>query len=238
MKTVTVIRPDGSRIRGSSRGIAMVIVMMMLMLLSGLTVTILENSGTGLLTASTDQKITSRTGCTDRLVKYLMDQIGDWKLITARIGSSGRCATIYNLNMTSIPAGDVPPASGTSDWQQCFSNTPATCPATEPCAGNPAWNDYMQLQGREQARFYGQNSITDTTCPETRAIATFSDSVKPLLGDVIGQQVGIGAGTANDCRYQVRIFAMYLPSNDQRFYSNYLDVEVERKLYSSTGCSQ
>ncbi len=236
------VNPEGTRryrkAHHRQRGVALVIVLSLIMLLTGVGVSTMAITGLGRIAASADVKYAARSNCNDRAARYMADQIGDWKIIIARVGSSGRCATIYTMNMLSIPAGDVDPPPAGQDPAECFTDEPAICPPGSNCDGNPAWKEYMDREAREQVRFRGQNTIPFDECPETRAIATLADPIMPVVGDKVGQELGRTVGQAGDCYYPVRVFAMNLPRNEQRFYTNYLDMEFIRKIFSSTGCIQ
>jgi len=223
------------------RGVALIAVMGLIVLITGVAMSALQITGVSRLAAAADQRVVAQSTCADRATRFLQDQLGDWKLILARVGSSGRCSTLYTMNMDigTIPEGDVQAPPPEQNYDSCFKNTEAAkCPAGSPCDGNAAWEEYMKRQAIEQVRFKDKNTIEFEQCPETRAIVTMADPVMIGQNVEVGEEAGKTVGNAGSCYYNVRLFAMHLPQNDMRFYSNYLDKEIVRQIFSSTGCLQ
>ncbi len=221
------------------QGVALIAVMGLIVLITGVAMSALQITGISRLAAAADQRVVAQSTCADRATRFLQDQLGDWKLILARVGSSARCSTLYTMNMEDIPEGDVLPPPTEQNYESCFTNGEAAkCPAGAPCDGNAAWEEYMNRQALEQARFRDKNTIEFAQCPETRAVVAMADPVMIGQNVEVGEEAGKTVGNAGSCYYNVRLFAMHLPQNDMRFYSNYLDKEIVRQIFSSTGCLQ
>ncbi|MCW5828907.1 MAG: hypothetical protein KIT79_06285 [Deltaproteobacteria bacterium] len=228
------------RRRGSSRGVAMVIVMGMLLMLTGMAAGTLSITGVGLAGASAERKFIARADCRDRVSQYLIDNLGDWKIVLARKGGAYKCRTMYTVNMSSyLPAGDVVAPSGPEDPATCYEEGADMCPPSSACGQDPDWQAFRQREAQALARFQGEPTMTFDDgdplkpCGQTRAVMALYDPVLPIKTSKVGKQQG---RQGDECTYGIRLFVMNLPQNDQRYYSNYLDIEYIRTIYSSTGC--
>jgi len=195
------------RAAGPQRGVALIIVMLMLVALTGLGMTTLQTTGVDMAAARGFAGHLGRSFCQDEVARFIMEQIrrNDVIEVSTQI-NNGSCnsAAVAWVNMDSgVPAGN----------QACV--TPLS----------RAWC------GKGAAPL----SLTFPQCPDTRAIAAVAPTPYTPGGSIVGNQAG-QTNASRDRRFGIRIFTSTLPECSDEYLSSYLDVgEVESYIIGGAG---
>ncbi len=190
----------------SQGGIALIIVMLMLVALTGLGMTTLGTTGMDMVASRGFAGQVGRGFCSDQVARFAMEQIVRNDVIeTSERINDGTCnsAAVAWVNMDGIPAG----------------NSVCINPLTRPWCGQAG----VPL------------NLTYPACPDTRAIVAVAPTPYTPGGSIVGNQAG-RTNASRDRRFAVRIFTSKLPECSNAYLNSYLDVsEIESYTVGGAG---